>query len=320
MDVEHVAISAPTCPQPDDDDVPSSSARRRLFARGAQDAAPTRSVGRAWRARQWRDRDRDRGCERCRERPVDQPARERRADHDEAELPAGPEQHRHDRRRQHEQALKQHAAETTSVGRRRCARTTPEPLDRHGLAPRSEIRDRVVHLFQRVGLSADQIQRHPHEFSGGQRQRICVARALALSPKAIVADESVSSLDVSVQALVLNLLQELQAELGIAYLFITHDMAVVEKISHRVAVMYFGQIVEMGTRAQVFEDPRHAYTRRLLQSVPIPDLSLSTDAAVDFWKAKFRTRSNRSAMFQSEYRFGTSAMDTWLLSSRLPAS
>jgi peptide/nickel transport system ATP-binding protein len=148
-----------------------------------------------------------------------------------------------------------------------------EPLIIHGLAPRSEIRDQVVHLFQRVGLSADQIQRHPHEFSGGERQRICVARALALSPKAIVADESVSSLDVSVQALVLNLLQELQAELGIAYLFITHDMAVVEKISHRVAVMYFGQIVEMGTRAQVFEDPRHAYTRRLLQSVPIPDPS-----------------------------------------------
>jgi peptide/nickel transport system ATP-binding protein len=148
-----------------------------------------------------------------------------------------------------------------------------EPLVVHGLVPRSEMRDRVAHLFQRVGLSPDQMPRHPHEFSGGQRQRICVARALSLSPKAIVADESVSSLDVSVQARVLDLLQELQAELGIAYLFITHDMAVVEKISHRVAVMYLGQIVEVGSRAQIFEDPRHAYTRRLLAAVPIPDPS-----------------------------------------------
>jgi peptide/nickel transport system ATP-binding protein len=146
-----------------------------------------------------------------------------------------------------------------------------EPLVVHGLTRGSELRDRVAHLFQRVGLSADQMQRHPHEFSGGQRQRICVARALSLSPKAIVADESVSSLDVSVQQRVLDLLQELQAELGIAYLFITHDMAVVEKISHRVAVMYLGQIVEMGTRAQIFEDPRHAYTQRLLDAVSIAD-------------------------------------------------
>ena len=148
-----------------------------------------------------------------------------------------------------------------------------EPLVVHGLAARSELDDRVAHLFKRVGLSSDQMHRHPHEFSGGQRQRICVARALSLSPKAIVADESVSSLDVSVQARVLDLLQELQSELGISYLFITHDMAVVEKISHRVAVMYLGQIVEMGTRAQVFEDPRHAYTQRLLAAVPIADPS-----------------------------------------------
>ena len=124
-----------------------------------------------------------------------------------------------------------------------------EPLIVHGVGSRSEIEDRVAALFRRVGLTAEQMRRHPHEFSGGQRQRICIARALALSPKIIVADESVSALDVSVQARVLDLLQELQDELGIAYLFISHDMAVVEQISHRVAVMYLGQIVEMGTRA-----------------------------------------------------------------------
>jgi peptide/nickel transport system ATP-binding protein len=146
-----------------------------------------------------------------------------------------------------------------------------EPLVIHGLASGSELTDRVAWLFRRVGLSPDQLGRHPHEFSGGQRQRICIARALSLSPKIIVADESVSALDVSVQARVLRLLQELQAELGISYLFISHDMAVVEQISHRVAVMYLGRIVEMGTRAQVFDDPRHPYTRRLLGAVLIAD-------------------------------------------------
>jgi peptide/nickel transport system ATP-binding protein len=146
-----------------------------------------------------------------------------------------------------------------------------EPLVVHGVGSRSEIADRVAALFRRVGLTAEQMRRHPHEFSGGQRQRICIARALALSPKVIVADESVSALDVSVQARVLDLLRELQQELGIAYLFISHDMAVVEKVSHRVAVMYLGQIVEMGTTAQILGDPRHEYTRRLLDAVLIPD-------------------------------------------------
>jgi peptide/nickel transport system ATP-binding protein len=146
-----------------------------------------------------------------------------------------------------------------------------EPLVVHGIAAGGELNDRVGWLFQRVGLLPEQMQRHPHEFSGGQRQRICIARALALSPRVIVADESVSALDVSVQARVLELLQELQAELGVSYLFISHDMAVIERISHRVAVMYLGQIVEMGTCAQVFGDPRHPYTQRLLAAVPIPD-------------------------------------------------
>ncbi|HWT29710.1 MAG TPA: ABC transporter ATP-binding protein [Propylenella sp.] len=146
-----------------------------------------------------------------------------------------------------------------------------EPLVIHGVASGSEIADRVAALFRRVGLTPEQMRRHPHEFSGGQRQRIAIARALALSPKIIVADESVSALDVSVQARVLDLLQELQDELGVAYLFISHDMAVVEQISHRVAVMYLGQIVEMGMRRQVFEDPRHEYTQRLIEAVPIAD-------------------------------------------------
>ncbi|TIT55612.1 MAG: ABC transporter ATP-binding protein, partial [Mesorhizobium sp.] len=122
-----------------------------------------------------------------------------------------------------------------------------------------------------VGLSSDQMELYPHEFSGGQRQRVCIARALALRPKLIIADESVSALDVSVQARVLDLLKELQREFGVAYLFISHDMAVVENISDRVAVMYLGQIVEMGSRDQVFSNPRHPYTKRLIEAVPVPD-------------------------------------------------
>ncbi|MBK1636487.1 ABC transporter ATP-binding protein [Rhodovulum adriaticum] len=146
-----------------------------------------------------------------------------------------------------------------------------EPLVIHGLASGSELWDRVEMLFRRVGLTPDQMDRYPHEFSGGQRQRICIARALALGPKVIVADESVSALDVSVQAQVLDLLRELQEEEGLAYLFISHDMAVIDQVADRVAVMNLGQIVETGSRDQVLRDPAHGYTRRLLSAVPIPD-------------------------------------------------
>jgi peptide/nickel transport system ATP-binding protein len=146
-----------------------------------------------------------------------------------------------------------------------------EPLVIHGIASGSEIKDRVAKLFDRVGLTAEQMTRYPHEFSGGQRQRICIARALTLGPKIIVADECVSALDVSIQAQILELLKELQDELGVAYLFISHDMAVVERVSHRVAVMYLGQIVEMGPTQAVLGDPRHPYTKKLLTAVPIAD-------------------------------------------------
>ncbi len=146
-----------------------------------------------------------------------------------------------------------------------------EPLLIHGLGTATERRDAAGNLMERVGLSRDQLDRYPHEFSGGQRQRICIARALTLKPDLIIADESVSALDVSVQARVLDLLTALKREFGIAYLFISHDMAVVENISDRVAVMYLGQIVELGTRDQVFGNPRHPYTRRLIDAVPVPD-------------------------------------------------
>lgn len=131
------------------------------------------------------------------------------------------------------------------------------------------VRAAAVELLRSVGLEESALERYPHEFSGGQRQRICIARALALNPKVVIADESVSALDVSIQAQIINLLMDLQKELGIAFLFISHDMAVVERISHRVAVMYLGQIVEIGPRAAVFENPQHAYTRKLMAAVPV---------------------------------------------------
>ncbi len=146
-----------------------------------------------------------------------------------------------------------------------------EPLYVHGVAKGRDAEERVSWLLQHVGLSPDHAQRYPHEFSGGQRQRIAVARALALNPKIIIADEAVSALDVSIQAQIVNLLLDLQAELGLSYLFISHDMAVVERVSHRVAVMFLGQIVEIGPRRAVFEDPRHPYTRKLMAAVPIAD-------------------------------------------------
>ncbi|AOI75687.1 dipeptide ABC transporter ATP-binding protein [Burkholderia sp. NRF60-BP8] len=146
-----------------------------------------------------------------------------------------------------------------------------EPLLVHGVASGGEAQARVDWLLDKVGLPPEAARRYPHEFSGGQRQRIAIARALALNPKVVIADESVSALDVSVQAQIVNLMLDLQRELGVAYLFISHDMAVVERVSHRVAVMYLGQIVEIGPRRAVFEAPQHPYTKKLMSAVPVAD-------------------------------------------------
>ncbi|MGB3288376.1 MAG: dipeptide ABC transporter ATP-binding protein [Burkholderiaceae bacterium] len=148
-----------------------------------------------------------------------------------------------------------------------------EPLLIHGVAKGREAEARVSWLMEKCGLAPEMAGRYPHEFSGGQRQRICIARALALNPKIIIADESVSALDVSIQAQIVNLLLDLQRELGLAILFISHDMAVVERISHRVVVMYLGQVVEIGPRQAVFENPQHPYTKKLMAAVPVADPS-----------------------------------------------
>jgi len=146
-----------------------------------------------------------------------------------------------------------------------------EPIVTHRLAHGPAVQARVQALLEQVGLPGSYARRYPHELSGGQRQRVCIARALASEPRLIIADEAAAALDVSIRAQVVNLLMDLQRRLGVSYLFISHDMAVVERVSHRVAVMYLGQIVEIGPRQAVFGDPQHAYTRRLLAAVPIPD-------------------------------------------------
>ena len=150
-------------------------------------------------------------------------------------------------------------------------RIVGEPFKIHRIAKGREVEDRVVALLEKVGLHADHLRRYPHEFSGGQRQRIGIARALALHPKLIVADEPVSALDVSIQAQVINLLQDLKEEFALSFVFIAHDLSVVEYMSDRVAVMYLGKIVEMATAEALYRTPKHPYTQALLSAVPIPN-------------------------------------------------
>ncbi len=151
-----------------------------------------------------------------------------------------------------------------------------EPMELHGLASGRDVHRRVQELLDRVGLSPEHSDRYPHEFSGGQRQRIGIARALALKPKLIIADEPVSALDVSVQAQIVNLLKELQEELGLSYLFVAHDLGVVRHVSDRVAVMYLGRIVESGSATDLYQHPLHPYSNALLSAVPIPDPKLNS--------------------------------------------
>ncbi|NKN38765.1 ABC transporter ATP-binding protein [Agrobacterium sp. a22-2] len=166
-----------------------------------------------------------------------------------------------------------------------------EPYLKHRLGTRQEAQDKVADLLRKVGLDPRMMDRYPHEFSGGQRQRIAIARALSLNPKVIVADESVSALDVSIKAQVCNLLMDLQEEFNLAFLFISHDMAVVERISHRVAVMYLGEIVEIGPRAAIFDNPQHDYTKKLIAAVPVPDPArrgIKRNAAIEELKSPVR--------------------------------
>ncbi len=155
-----------------------------------------------------------------------------------------------------------------------------EPLRVHKIARRRERHDRVAALFERVGLRRAQMDNYPHQFSGGQRQRIGIARALALNPKLIIGDEPVSALDVSIQAQVINLLMDLQRDLGLGYLFISHNLAVVEHISHRIAVMYLGRLVEYADKRTIFTNPKHPYTEALLAAVPVPDPAIKRDKRV----------------------------------------
>ena len=155
--------------------------------------------------------------------------------------------------------------------RKRVGQILGDPFEIHGGMTRAATRQRVRELLETVGLSPDHVNRYPHEFSGGQRQRIGIARALALQPELLILDEPVSALDVSIQAQVINLLQDLQEHLGLAYLFIAHDLSVVRHLSHRIAVMHAGRLVEVGDRDRVFDHPQHDYTKALLSAVPIPD-------------------------------------------------